>query len=74
MAERFSDDVEDISFDVYERILSKLNKKETNRYEFVTKAGLSLHLAIFNLFRTVWKNECIPPSWRDTVLVQLSKG
>ena len=55
-------------------MLNKMKLKSSNRYEFITKAGTAFHLALFNLFRTVWKSERIPDSWRETVLVQLSKS
>ena len=74
MEEHPEDDIDDIDFSTYNHVLNKMRKKTSKRYEFITKAGESLHLALFNLFRSIWLNEKIPQSWHESILVQLSKG
>ena len=74
MQEHIDNNVEDFGYDTYTTILNKMKKKTSNRYDFITKAGSSMHFALYNLFRTIWKKEKIPEDWRESILVQLSKG
>ena len=37
-----------------------LKKKNSHKYDFILKAGQSLHLALYHLFENVWNSESEP--------------
>ena len=51
----------------------KLLIKKGQKYNFIVKAGKSLHNALFKLFNVVWTFQKKPDSWRDSVVIQLNK-
>ena len=58
---------------MFENTLRILKKKNGSKYDFVLKAGPSLHSALFKLYETVWEKESKPDKWRDTLVIQLYK-
>ena len=73
MNEVVEDDIEELPLDVFTKVLSMLKSKYNDKYEFITKAGNSLVLALFNLFSIIWRTEKIPENWMESVLTQLKK-
>ena len=73
MVEKLDNDVEELSLQTYIKTLESLKKKSGNKYEFITKAGNSFHLALYNLYKTIWLTEKVPDDWRLSTLIQLSK-
>ena len=74
MEESIDDDLESLPFSTFQKTLVTLTKKPGNKYDFITKAGKSLQMALFNLFRVVWEKEKIPKKWQESTVIQLPKG
>ena len=51
-----------------------MNREPGRKYDFLTKGGKDLKIALYNLYKTVWKSEVIPDSWHESSLTQLFKG
>ena len=74
---RMKESVEnDIVFskELFQKSFSALKKKNSHKYDFILKAGQSLHLALYHLFENVWNSESEPDQWRNTNIIQLYKG
>ena len=71
MNEQLENDVE-FTEEIFEDTLKLLHKKG-EKYNFIVKAGKSLHNALFKLFNVVWTFQKKPDSWRDSVVIQLDK-
>ena len=53
MKEKVVDDIEELPIEVFNKTLNILKNKYSKKYEFITKAGSSLHLALFKLFQVI---------------------
>ena len=73
MFEEVENDLEEIPYQAFEKAYEKIKSKSGKKYEFYKNAGTSLKMAVFNLFRIIWKREKIPSKWMDSTLIQLSK-
>ena len=73
MNEAIENDVQ-FSEEIFQNTFSQLKTKPGNKYDFIIKAGPSLHGALYKLYDVVWTHEVKPDKWRDTVLVQLPKS
>ena len=74
MEEVIDEDIEELTSVQFEKTLIALSKKPGNKYNFITKAGYSLKLALLNLFQIIWRSEKIPLKWHESNIIQLSKG
>ena len=74
MEEEVVDDLDELPFSNFQKTLETLRKKPGNKYDFITKAGQSLQIALFKLFQLVWKREKIPDKWQESTVIQLPKG
>ena len=74
MKEKVEEDLEELPFDVFMKILNDLKNKPGGKYDFITKSGYNLLSSIFNLFQIIWRSERIPDDWRESLLTQLFKG
>ena len=67
-------DLEELPEETFWKILHKIEQKPGNKYQFITKGGNSLRLALLNLFKIIWKSEKVPISWQDSLVTQLPKN
>ena len=74
MAEVIENDIEELPYQTYIKVIEKMKRKNGDKYSYITKAGASLKSALFNLYKIVWKTEKIPEPWRKSTLIQLFKG
>ena len=74
MTEMPEDDDENLTYEDFERILSRFRSKGKKSYQFLTKAGPEMLQVVFKLLCRVWESEDIPEQWSDTTLIQLFKG
>ena len=73
MAEVIDDDLNQLSYQQFNHTMNSISKRPGKKYEFITQAGPALTAALFNVYQTVWETEVMPPSWMNTVLVQVYK-
>ena len=73
MKETIEDDIQ-FSREMFNQTFDILKKKKKTKYDFILKAGPSLHNALFKLYKEVWNGEVKPDAWHDTVIIQLDKG
>ena len=59
---------------MFMKAFEKIKSKPGMKYEFFKKAGNSLLMAVYNLFRMVWRTERIPSKWLESTVIQLSKN
>ena len=57
MEETVENDIE-LSWEMYQNTL-KIIKEKGKKYDFILRAGNSLHKALYKLFEIVWKGEKI---------------
>ena len=62
------------SRELFNSTFKQLKSKGGSKYNFILKAGKSLHDALFKLYEVVWNVERIPKTWKETVIVQLNKS
>ena len=74
MQERLEDDIDELSEERFNEALKAVAIKHKDKYKFILKAGKSLIGALFSLFVKVWRNEIIPDTWHNSLLVQLPKS
>ena len=74
MSEAIEDDIEELPLEVFQKTFENMAKKHGNKYRFIINAGYSLKLALFHLFRCVWKSEKVPKSWHESTVIQIQKG
>ena len=74
MKEYVSQDIDELTLDMFNNTLRSLARKKADKYKFIIKGGQSLMNAIFNTFTSIWRSEKIPPDWHQSELVQLWKG
>ena len=58
----------------FDKVFNQMKRKPGGKYDFLTKGGHSLKMALYNLYKTVWKSEEIPESWYESSLTQLFKS
>ena len=74
MKEKVPNDDEELTYDVFMKVIEKVKRKNGEKYKFLVNAGYSLLNALFVLFKLVWKTEQIPNTWHTSELIQLFKG
>ena len=74
MEEEIPGDIDELPDEIFYKSLEVIKKKTGNKYDFVTKGGNSMILAMLTLFKAVWKTEIIPQQWQESTLTQLFKG
>ena len=74
MMEVIEEDLEELSMEAFDKTLMALSKKPGNKYQYITKAGYSLKLALLNLFQTIWRLEKIPSKWHESNVIQVHNG
>ena len=74
MEEVIDDDIHELPIESFNKVLASIGKKPGNKYKFITQAGYSMKLALWNLFQTVWRTEKIPAAWHQSTLIQIQKG
>ena len=74
MKEEIPDDIEELPDEIFWKIFRKLGQRPGNKYNFITKAGYGLQLALLNLFKIIWRSEQIPFSWQESKVTQLPKS
>ena len=67
-------DDEKLTYDNFNKRLEVLEKENKDKYKFNLKSGQAFKSCIFNLFKSVWKNESIPNQMRETIIIQTFKG
>ena len=55
-------------------MMEKLQKKSKEKYKYILQAGKSVKVAMFRMFRNVWKKEMRTSQWKSTTIIQLYKG
>ena len=60
MEEKVEDYLDDLPFSTFQKTLDSLTKKPGSKYDYITKSGYSLQMALFNLFQIVWRRKKIP--------------
>ena len=68
------DDIQLLTIDQFHDTILALSKKPGSKYDFITKAGKSLHGALYRLCQAVWSSEQIPETWKRSRLIQAYKG
>ena len=74
MKESEVEDSDQLDRETFEKTCLDLSKKPGSKYDFITRAGTSLKLALFNLFRIIWEKEILPEGWLESTIIQLKKG
>ena len=69
MEEVVEDDLDELPLTTFQKTLELLNKKPGNKYDFITKAGQSLKMALYTLFKQVWEKETIPKKWLESTVI-----
>ena len=72
MLERVDNDIE-LSEKIFYESLESVRKTKGEKYESILKGGSSLKLALFHLYKHVWRTEEKPDQWRLDTLFQLHK-
>ena len=74
MQEVVEDDCDELERELFAKTCLDLAKKPGSKYNFITRAGTSLRMALFNIFRIVWKTKNLPEGWLESEIIQLKKG
>ena len=69
-----SDSKSTITKNDYQNFLKQIAKKSKEKYQFILKAGQSLHDALYALYKRVWESGRKPSIWENTTCIQLFKG
>ena len=68
------DESESLDYDDFLRRMKIVSLKGKEKYKFLINSGQAFKDCLFQLFKNVWESEKIPDQWRNTVIIQLSKG
>ena len=74
MLEMVPNDIEELTYEMFENTFDDLKVKKSSKYQFILKGGNSVKESLFKICSIVWKSEKIPESWTETTLIQLYKG
>ena len=70
---KIENDIKELPIEIFNETIKGLKSKPGNKYDFLIKGGAGLKSALFNLFKTVWKEEKLPNGWTDSTVIQLYK-
>ena len=73
MKEIIENDIEELPIEIFHETIKRLKSKPGNKYDFLIKGGTGLKSALFNLFKTVWKEEKLPNGWTASTVIHLYK-
>ena len=74
MAEEVPENEANLTKEMFNNALERIQRKNPKKYSFILKAGQSYIDSLFFLFQAVWKHEVIPDDWKKTDIVQIFKG
>ena len=74
MNEKIPNDIEELTFEMFENTFEDLKLNKSTKYQFFIKGGNSVKESLFKICSVVWKTEVVPESWAETTLIQLYKG
>ena len=74
MSERITEEEFELTSKMFYDSLTRLTKKNPQKYKFILNGGNSLVNALFILYKQVWETEKIPSGWKNTDIVQIFKG
>ena len=63
----------EVTFEEYEKVLTKFARKDTKTYDFILKSGDEYKKAIYKLCKRIIEKEEVPASFHKTVLIMLWK-
>ena len=74
MNERFANDIDALSYEMFANTYEAIKAKKSCKYQFVLQGVCDVKEVLFKICSVVWNTEIIPQSWTKTTLVQLYKG
>ena len=63
----------EITFDDFDQVMAKFERKDTTTYDFLIKAGEKYKYAIYEICKRIIHNEEIPDQFHQTILVMIWK-